>query len=123
MKKTNDNDIVNLFRTKKFVNDEADRSLLNETSAVGIFEEGKSDYGLYDVAGNVYEWIATGVSLDENGEYKREKDDLEGKFERLVKGGSWNLEYERSKAAYDEWDFPYIFDQNTGLRPVIVLKE
>lgn len=96
---------------------------LNETSAVGIFSEGKSGYGLYDVAGNVYEWISTGVVQIDREKWKREPEDLEGKYERLVKGGSWNMEYERAKAAYDEWDYPLIFDQNTGFRPIVRLKK
>jgi len=94
---------------------------LNETSAVGIFFEGKSGYGLYDVAGNVYEWISTGVVQIDTDKWERRPEDLEGKYERLVKGGSWNMEYERAKAAYDEWDYPLIFDQNTGFRPVVRL--
>ena len=95
---------------------------LNETCAVGIFAEGKSGYGVFDAAGNVYEWIATGVTQVELEKWCREKENLEGKYERLVKGGSWNMEYERSKAAYDEWDYPLIFDQNTGFRPIVRLK-
>jgi len=96
---------------------------LNETSAVGIFFEGKSGYGLYDVAGNVYEWISTGVVQIDTNKWERQPENLEGKYERLVKGGSWNMEYGRAKAAYDEWDYPLIFDQNTGFRPIIRLKK
>ena len=47
---------------------------------------------------------------------------MEEKYERLVKGGAWNMDYEQTKAAYDEWDYPLIFDQNTGFRPIIRLK-
>ena len=59
--------------------------------------------------------------IDEEN-WEREPENLEKKCERLVKGGSWNLEYERAKAAYDEWDYPLIFDQNTGFRPIVKLK-
>lgn len=107
---------------KKKLRGNFDISDLNETCAVGIFSEGKSGYGLCDMAGNVYEWISTGVVQIDEQSWERKPENLEAKYERLVKGGSWNLEYERAKAAYDEWDYPIIFDQNTGFRPIIRLK-
>lgn len=110
------------FLDYKKIRANVDIGNLNETCAVGIFSEGKSGYGLYDVAGNVYEWIATGVTQIGTNEWSRGCENLEEKYERLVKGGSWNMEYERTKAAYDEWDYPFIFDQNTGFRPIIRLK-
>lgn len=107
---------------KKKIRGNFDICDLNETCAVGIFSEGKSGYGLYDMAGNVYEWISTGVVQIDEQNWERKPENLEKKCERLVKGGSWNLEYERAKAAYDEWDYPLIFDQNTGFRPIVKLK-
>lgn len=107
---------------KKKIRGNFDICELNETCAVGIFVEGKSVYGLYDLAGNVYEWISTGVIQVDEKNWERKPENLDEKYERLVKGGSWNLDYERAKAAYDEWDYPLIFDQNTGFRPIVRLK-
>lgn len=93
---------------------------LNQTSAVGLFPESKSGYGILDAAGNVYEWIATGVKKEDTGEYKRALDSsLDKPIERMVKGGAWNFEYNRTECASDDWDYPVIFDQNTGFRPII----
>ena len=108
---------------EKKIRANVDVSNLNETSAVGIFSEGRSKYGVYDVAGNVYEWISTGVSQIDLKTWERKEEDVEQEYERIVKGGSWNMEYERAKAAYDEWDYPFIFDQNTGFRPIIRLRK
>lgn len=105
---------------KKCIKANIDVSQLNQTCAVGTFIEGKSGYGVFDVAGNVYEWIETGIIKDELGEYKiASNSDLNESIERMVKGGAWNFEYERTECASDDWDYPLIFDQNTGFRPVI----
>jgi formylglycine-generating enzyme required for sulfatase activity len=59
------------------------------TAPVGTFPKGSSPYGLHDVAGNVWEWVA-----DWYGEYPKDKqDDPAGPAsgqKRVVRGGAWN---------------------------------
>ena len=60
----------------------------SETSTVGSFEKGKSPFGLYDMAGNVWEWTA-----DWYGNYTSEVVNNPtgpdtGTY-RVIRGGSW----------------------------------
>lgn len=57
-----------------------------DTLPVGSFENGKSPYGLYDMAGNVYEWTANWYkpyphNPAPNAHY--------GEKNKIVRGGSW----------------------------------
>lgn len=62
------------------------------TAPVGRFEAGKSRFGPYDVAGNVWEWVA-----DWDGPYTAdEKKDPQGPAEgtrKVIRGGAWNGSY------------------------------
>jgi formylglycine-generating enzyme required for sulfatase activity len=51
------------------------------TSAVGSYEAGKSGYGCYDMAGNVWNWCDTTI-LSTNGAER-------GKTVNEIRGGSW----------------------------------
>ncbi len=59
------------------------------TSQVGSFARGRSRFGLYDVAGNVWEWVA-----DWQGAYGKESQrnptgPASGKL-KVIRGGAWN---------------------------------
>jgi formylglycine-generating enzyme required for sulfatase activity len=62
------------------------------TAPVGSFPKGASRYGVQDVVGNVWEWVA-----DWYGEYgKDEQTDPKGAEsgnEKVIRGGSWNGSY------------------------------
>ena len=82
---------------EKFCN--SDESGLNRTSPVGIFPKGKSPYGCFDMAGNVWEWCSDWY--DDN--YYANCSDRNPKgpsddANRVVRGGSWirNARYCRS---------------------------
>lgn len=56
---------------------------LQETSAVGIYPQGQSPYGLLDMSGNVWEWC-----LNKHEEPSMITPDLSGGV-RVVRGGAW----------------------------------
>ena len=57
---------------------------------VGSFEAGKSPYGIYDMAGNAWEWVFDWYELDyyKNGPEKNPIGPAKG-IEKVVRGGSW----------------------------------
>jgi formylglycine-generating enzyme required for sulfatase activity len=65
-------------------------SEIGDTTPVGSYEAGKSPYGLYDMAGNVYEWVEEWYylypgSLAKGKDYEK----YAGKKNKILKGGSW----------------------------------
>lgn len=58
----------------------------NDTMPVGRFEEGKSPYGAYDMAGNVWEWTADWFKPYPGNNHP---DENYGEKYRVVRGGSW----------------------------------
>lgn len=62
---------------------------LGDTIFVGAYESGKSVYGVYDMGGNVSEWVS---SLYKPYPYLLTdgREDLTSDEYRIIKGGSWN---------------------------------
>jgi formylglycine-generating enzyme required for sulfatase activity len=59
------------------------------TAPVGSFPKGASRYGVQDVVGNVWEWVADYYGPYTTDEQKEPKGPAEG-TERVIRGGSWN---------------------------------
>ncbi|HLA48450.1 MAG: hypothetical protein A2Z59_01695 [Nitrospinae bacterium RIFCSPLOWO2_02_39_17] len=65
-------------------------SNIGDTTPVGSYEAGKSPYGLYDMAGNAYEWVEEWYylypgSLAKGKDYEK----YAGRKNKILKGGSW----------------------------------
>ena len=58
----------------------------SDLTPVGSYENGKSAYGVYDMAGNVMEWTADWYESYPGAEYQSPN---YGKKRRVVRGGSW----------------------------------
>ncbi len=62
------------------------------TAPVGSFPKGASRYGLQDVVGNVWEWVADWYGDYSKDEQKAPTGPADG-TERVIRGGAWNGSY------------------------------
>ena len=81
---------------------------VGDTSAVGSYESGKSPYGVYDMAGNVLEWIADWYSETyyQNSPGANPTGPDSGQF-RMSRGGAW----------YGQVDHLYAYGRHVSLNP------
>jgi formylglycine-generating enzyme required for sulfatase activity len=90
---------------------------LGETTIIGRFENGRSPYGVYDIAGNVEEWVADWYSETyyqnspssnplgpDNGEY------------RVSRGGFYGSDYNGLRSSYRNAHSPDFTYQGLGFR-------
>ncbi|MBL8076942.1 MAG: formylglycine-generating enzyme family protein [Anaerolineales bacterium] len=64
---------------------------VDDTVNVGSYEAGLSPYGMYDMAGNVWEWVADWYSETyyQNSPYENPLGPEDGMV-RVIRGGAWN---------------------------------
>ena len=86
-------------------------------SPVGTFEEGKSPYGIYDMAGNVWEWVSDWYAPDyyKTGSLQNPTGPPTGDY-KVIRGGSWGSGPERLRGAERETHLPSFRGYGTGFR-------
>jgi tetratricopeptide (TPR) repeat protein len=87
---------------------------VGHTVRVGYYEKGKSPYGLYDMAGNVGEWVNSLFDFPYPYDETDGREDPEAKGLRGVRGGSWNGLKIRSSERWGTEPSEFYFD--TGFR-------
>ena len=84
---------------------------------VGMFEGGKSPYGIYDMAGNVWEWVSDWYDKDyyKTGSLRNPTGPPTGNY-RVIRGGSWGSSPKDLRSADRESRLPSFGGLGTGFR-------
>lgn len=90
---------------------------VDDTTEVGSYESGKSPYGIYDLAGNVWEWVADWYSETyyQNSPSENPSGPSSGQY-RVLRGGSWNYNDYVARSAYRNFYSPDDFIYDVGFR-------
>jgi formylglycine-generating enzyme required for sulfatase activity len=91
----------------------SDNTCVGRTTKVGRYTDGGSFYGLLDMAGNVWEWVADFYNAYENNPVSRRE---YGMTYRVVRGGSWFEKYNCLRSSCRGWITPDYRDDRTGFR-------
>ncbi|MDD2920707.1 MAG: SUMF1/EgtB/PvdO family nonheme iron enzyme [Anaerolineales bacterium] len=102
-------------------NEAPNKDLLNynqnvgDTTKVGSYESGKSFYGAYDMAGNVWEWVS---SLYKPYPYDANdgRENMSSTDTRALRGGSWNYVENFVRSAIRFRYIPALTDNYFGFR-------
>jgi formylglycine-generating enzyme required for sulfatase activity len=88
-----------------------------DTTPVGSYESGKSPYGAYDMAGNVWEWVNDWYdeTYYQNSPSSNPLGPNTGK-ERVLRGGSWYDYGNLVRTAGRYWDYPADTGYGFGFR-------
>jgi formylglycine-generating enzyme required for sulfatase activity len=91
---------------------------IGQTSAVGIFPNGASPYGVMDMSGNVWEWC---LSNHDKPALEARKEDLRTENSRVLRGGSWFDNHDGARAVVRVDAHPAVRDYDFGFRVVVVV--
>ena len=69
-----------------------------KTQPVGSFSEGKSPFGLFDLAGNAFEWTSSALKAYPGGKLPPESETYQNL--KVIRGGSWRSEPKQASATY-----------------------
>ena len=110
----------------------AKESRVGDTTAVGVYREGASPYGVLDMAGNVFEWTRSlwGADMKEP-EFGYPYDPFDGREElqagnrvlRVLRGGGFYYNFVYARATYRVRSYPDYRVRTRGFRVAIAPNE
>ncbi|MDY7077917.1 MAG: SUMF1/EgtB/PvdO family nonheme iron enzyme [Chloroflexota bacterium] len=88
------------------------------TTPVGVYPQGLGPLGLWDGAGNVWEWTS---SLYQPYPYRMDdgRDDPAASGQRVLRGGSWNSNHKVARSTFRDAAPPDNFSDSIGFRVVL----
>jgi serine/threonine-protein kinase len=88
---------------------------VGETAEVGQYESGKSPYGLYDMAGNVFEWTSS-IHASYPYDAMDGREALNRGGDRVIRGGAWSEDPNDQQVFYRSWIGPNLSESAIGFR-------
>ncbi len=99
------------------LNDLTVTSCVGDTTMVGSYPQGSSDFGVMDMAGNVWEWVADYYSADYYSVSPTENPQgPESGSERVVRGGGWSGSWRYLRTPSRAYDLPFFSGADLGFR-------
>ena len=94
-----------------------DDFIRGNTTLVGSYPEGASPYGLLDMAGNVWEWVADwyGSNYYQNSPAENPPGPVDGLY-HVLRGGCFDSSMEEVRSAYRQEGLPYNKHRGLGFR-------
>lgn len=88
------------------------------TAPVGSYERGVSPFGVFDMAGNVWEWVSDWYKRYTSASVTNPTGPSEGPG-RVRRGGAWSNSAARLRVTNRGWDLPDGYDDDQGFRCVL----
>ncbi len=92
-----------------------DGGCVGNTTPVGSYESGKSAYGLYDMAGNVWEWVSS-LYVPYPYDANDGREDMSSSDDRALRGGPWFQEEHFLRTTYRYGFHPTVTLESLGFR-------
>ncbi len=110
-------DVVNCSFANHIETDKNNTACVGNTTPVGTYSAGRSPYGLYDMSGNVWEWV--GDWYDENYYQNAPLINPLGPgsgYDRVLRGGSWDDGVYSARATFRSSESPSKAQKFIGFR-------